>query len=235
MNGRFLTLLIVALSSTLAMCADRIHGVSQSGIDTLFEANAVLTDAEVAVVVDLARQCGLPSVKQVLTCNIHLTAKYVIHAISHDVVSGREFTIHSVSINCDKWSLIGRKSQTILKSSGDFWVAKGDVQKTRWAKFQTRHGEIRVMLNDDTQVDFADKVVTAIDAGKLRFKEARLKTSIEDANADVSRPVAISMADNGKSCHMTLSLGRDLTGMAVKCTMDEDEGLTVVEVRIWAV
>lgn len=233
MNPKYLTLIIAALSLATAIGEDRIHGVSREGIDTLFEADAVLTDAEVAVVADLARQRGLPSVKQVLTYNIHLTADHVIKAISQDVITGSEYTIHSVSINYDKWSPGGRKNQKILKSIGDFWVAKSDVEKTRGAKLQTRHGEIRVMLRDDTQLDFADKVVAAINAGKLRFKEASLKKSIEDAHADVSKPVAISMADKGKKCYLSLSLGRSLSGMEVECTMDEDGGLTVVAANVW--
>jgi hypothetical protein len=238
MNAKYLTVMIAALSLATAIGEDRIHGVSKAGIDTLFEADAVLTDAEVAVVADLARQCGLPSVRQIGTYNQRVQsseAEYVIRAVSEEVPSGREYKVSCVSVWNGKWNPGVRKNRKILKSRGDFWI-EDKIEVYRFAIFAAHCGPIRVHLDDSMPLSVADKVVAAMDASKLRFKDATLKKSFDEIAKNwgtvISHPAAIYMHEGGK-CTIELPSSGMSSGVSMVCILDLNGELTVVEVNKW--
>ena len=230
-----LVLISIALCGVSAAFDEEFkRGVSRDGIETCFDPHAVLTETQIAIVVDLVRQCGMKSVRRIRTYNCGAQVggtEYDIRVGSDADTNGREMKYSSVSVSYEKWNPGGRKSRKSLKSSGDFWV-EDKVDVNRFAIFAAHCGPIRVHLDDSIPLSIADKVVAAMDSGKLHWKDASLKVRfderVNEAGIVTSRPAAISLDEDGK-CIIELPRVSDDHGMSLVCTLDADGELTAAD------
>lgn len=231
---RLVSILIALWGLVAAYGEEFKRGLSRDGIETAFDTNAVLSEAQIMDVVDLVRECGMQSVRRIHTYNDMAMASgthYTIRVGSDGVTNGREIKYSSVSVSYEKWDPGGRKNRKILKSLGNFWV-EGNVDVNRFAIFAAHCGPIRVHLDDSIPLSIADKVVAAMDGSKLNWKDTSLKARFEkrvkEADIVISRPAMISQDKEGR-CIIELPRGSDTHGMSLVCTLDADGELTVVD------
>lgn len=217
-----LTILAVGMSCCFAAVTNAVIGVR-----TNFAPEAVLSSDELATVIDLAKQCGIPEVTEIYTFNNHLPSSYFsIGAKSAEVTRGRRVTFVTVQIDREKWSSKEmRRSSDIFKSAGDFWVARGGVTTNILTTFSVSGRTARVRLSDAIPLATADKIVEAFASGKIRYTDKARNEELKGVS--LSQPIALDRDHLGFAISFSPSKG---SVVWVFFTLETD-GVTVTSIE----
>src|SRR3954454_9683286 len=143
MNSRICILIMIwAMQGFLGCFA--AEKISLAGVKTNFVRDAVLSERDVTTVVKLAKDCGIKNVAEVFTFNMG-SATCGIGVRGVEVVEGRQITAVNALVCSKKWgSTRSRRARDVVKSSGGFWIERGDVCTNVVTTFVTRTGVTRV-------------------------------------------------------------------------------------------
>ena len=90
---------------------------------------AVLTKEEEAIIIELARKCGIKKVAKISTYNMHPTTFRGIKVEGAELVKGREVISQELNVNYKKWLYPGAKPRKGDFQSGMFWAGKSYLRK----------------------------------------------------------------------------------------------------------
>jgi hypothetical protein len=225
MNSRICVLVTILATQGFLGCF-AAEKISLAGVRTNFVREAVLSVGDVTTVVKLAKDCGVKDIAEVFTFNMGSSA-CGIGVKGVEVTDGRLVTSVNALVCCKKWgSRRSSRARDVLKSSGGFWIERGDVCTNVVTTFTTPTGVARVQLSDSVPLSTADKIVDAFAKGQISYAAGVPRRKDDLKGVDFSRPVSIEAKEHGFSaCYSPLAW----VSVWVYFTFDGD-GITVVSV-----
>lgn len=164
------------------------------GVTTEFAPEARLSASELATVIELAKRCGVPDAAEVSTYNnYHPSPFFSIAVKSREVARGRKVTFVTLQIDREKWSSRElRQSSRVVKSIGEFWVARGGLTTNVLTTFAASGRTIRLRVADGIPLPTAERIVQAFAAGSVRYADQKTRDAFTDIN--ISQAVGLDRA-----------------------------------------
>lgn len=224
-NSRIAIVLTILVAQGLVCCfgADK---TSLSGVRTNFIPEAVLPERDLKTVVKLAQDCGVTEVAEVFTFKIDSSSYCGIGVKGVETKDGRQLSSVNALVCSKKWgSQRSKRARDVIKSSGSFWIERGDVCTNVVTTFMVPSGTVRVQLADSVSLETADKIVDAFAKGHIKYGES-LRRKDDLKGVDFSRPVSLeAKGDAFAACYSPLPW----VSVYVYFTLDPD-GITIVGV-----
>ena len=196
MNSRFRVLLIVLVTQSLFCCLAG-EKISLTGVRTNFVPEAVLSERDLATVVKLAKDCGVKDIAEVYTFNAPSSSYCAIGVKGVETTAGRQVSSVSALVCSKKWgSQRSRRARDVIKSSGSFWIERGDICTNVVTTFKIPTGIAHIRLEDSVPVPMADKIVDAFAKGRIKYAAGVPRKKEDLQGIDFSRPVSLEAKGN---------------------------------------
>ena len=119
--------------------------------------HAVLTKEEEAIIIELARKCGITKVAKISTHNIHPTTFRGIKVESAELVRGREVFFQELNVNYKKWIYPSAKPRKGDFQSGMFWA--GNPYQRKQIILKVNGEEYRVRSLDGIEISKGEEIM----------------------------------------------------------------------------
>jgi hypothetical protein len=196
------------------------------GVRTKFASEARLSASELTTVIELAKRCGLPDATEVSTYNnYHPSPFFSIAVKGREVARGRRVTFITLQMDREKWtSKELRRSSHVVKSIGEFWVARGGLTTNVLTTFAIAGTTIRLRVADAIPLPTAERIVQAFATGSVRYADQKTRDALKDI--DISQADGL---DRNKE-HFAIKFSPSQWTILWASLRVDTDGVTVVSV-----
>jgi hypothetical protein len=179
-----------------------------NGFETRFAPEAQLTPDELQQVLALAGDCGIESVREVETYNMHPSSEFGISVKSRVEVNGRYELQKAMKVVNSHWEP-HRTPIRDVKRRGDFWADSMPYTTTN-VVFELRGERYRVKLEKDIRLTDCDSILLALSENRIEMestldpkKQARVREL-----AKIWKPDVLAWREETKDYFALYTLGK---------------------------